>query len=241
MQITSESIYKSKRLKTKHGTEKIWTDDGVLISEGNMIDNKKDGHWKFYHRENGVLSNEGNYVFGKKTGLWKAYDKESRISGETSYENNLRDGPFILYDSLKTVVNKGVYQADTLYSVLHKVESKPNSNSVEQMPYIASCSSIDNTKERKQCSDRTLIEHVYKSMRYPADARVNDVQGRALVRFVVTKNGDIDDINVLVGLCQSIKEECLRVVQELPKWKPGMQDGKEVNVHFTLPIVFKLQ
>lgn len=86
-----------------------------------------------------------------------------------------------------------------------------------------------------------LLAYLSKNVRYPPAALENNIQGRVILRFVVTKNGDIDRVEVVRSLDPSCDREALRVVKTLPKWIPGRQNGENVSVWFTLPINFKIQ
>ena len=86
-----------------------------------------------------------------------------------------------------------------------------------------------------------LLEYVQKNLKYPLMARESDIQGRVFVGFVVEKDGSISNVRVLRGIGGGCDEEAVRVVQSLPKFKPGKQRGNPVRVQYTLPIVFKLQ
>jgi protein TonB len=61
------------------------------------------------------------------------------------------------------------------------------------------------------------------------------------VQFVVDKDGGISNARIARGVDPSLDQEALRVVNNLPKWKPGMQRGKPVRVSYTVPINFQLQ
>ena len=61
-----------------------------------------------------------------------------------------------------------------------------------------------------------------------------------MIRYVITKTGDFRDIEVVRSIGGGCDEESLKVVQNMPKWIPGKQRGKNVNVQFNLPIKFKL-
>ena len=58
---------------------------------------------------------------------------------------------------------------------------------------------------------------------------------------MVERDGSITDVQVVRGVDPSLDKEAVRVIQSMPKWKPGMQRGKPVRVRFTLPVVFRLQ
>jgi TonB family protein len=79
------------------------------------------------------------------------------------------------------------------------------------------------------------------NVKYPQEARENNVQGKVYVRFIVTKTGDVDSVTVQRGVDPSLDAEAVRVVKALPKWKPGMQRGVPVNVYYTVPINFSLK
>jgi protein TonB len=68
------------------------------------------------------------------------------------------------------------------------------------------------------------------------------VEGKVFIKFVIDKEGIINQVAVLRGIsdCNLLEKEALRVVRSMPKWTPGKQNGKAVNVYFTLPISFKL-
>jgi protein TonB len=86
-----------------------------------------------------------------------------------------------------------------------------------------------------------LRYYLAKNIKYPREAVANDVQGKVYVRFVVNKKGIIENVQVLRGVHPLLDKEALRVVKNMPKWKPGEQSGKPVSVWFVLPIVFVLR
>lgn len=85
-----------------------------------------------------------------------------------------------------------------------------------------------------------MMNFIKKNMRYPASARRMGIDGTVYVSFVVGKDGTINDVKVLRGISADCDKEAVRVVQMMPPWKPGKQNGKAVFVRFNLPIKFKL-
>ncbi len=85
-----------------------------------------------------------------------------------------------------------------------------------------------------------MNEYLSKSLSYPAMARENNVQGKVMVQFVVNEDGSVSNAKVLRGIGSGCDAEALRVVNSMPKWKPGKQNGKAVKVYYTLPIRFVL-
>ena len=86
-----------------------------------------------------------------------------------------------------------------------------------------------------------LMQFLSKNIKYPTIAQENGTQGRVTVQFVVNKDGSIVDAKVIRGVDPYLDKEALRVINTMPKWKPGMQRGKPVRVKFTVPVMFRLQ
>ena len=88
---------------------------------------------------------------------------------------------------------------------------------------------------------RAGLEFMARNLRYPTKAREAGKQGRVIVQFVVRKDGSLSDFKVLCPVDPWLDAEAIRVISTMPKWKPGMQDGKPVSVKFTLPVTFMLE
>ena len=86
-----------------------------------------------------------------------------------------------------------------------------------------------------------LRTYIANAIKYPVIAQENGIQGKVYVTFVVGKDGSVSDAKIARGVDPSLDKEALRVVNTLPKWKPGKQRGKPVNVSYTVPINFVLQ
>lgn len=87
---------------------------------------------------------------------------------------------------------------------------------------------------------KNLNHWLSRNLIYPEDAIKMQITGRVYVNFVVGKDGSISDIKVIKGVDKLLDDEALRVVSEMPKWKPGKQNGKPVKVSYSLFITFKL-
>jgi protein TonB len=89
--------------------------------------------------------------------------------------------------------------------------------------------------------DTELLQFVNKSIKYPAIAQENGIQGRVTCAFVINRDGSVVDAEVVRGVDPSLDKEALRVINTMPKWSPGKQRGKPVRVKYTIPITFRLQ
>lgn len=86
-----------------------------------------------------------------------------------------------------------------------------------------------------------LMKWLSNNIRYPEAAQQNDVQGRVIVKFVVEKDGSVSQAQILKGVDKDLDKEALRVVNKMPKWQAGKNNGVSVRSYFTLPVNFKLQ
>jgi hypothetical protein len=118
---------------------------------------------------------------------------------------------------------------------------------VEQMPrFPAACEALDTTIVYKQkCSNQAMLEYVYQRVVYPQEAINENIQGTAVITFVVEKDGLISQPKIVRDLGAGTGLAALSVVlkmqEEKLRWLPGKQQGKAVRVQFNLPVKFKLK
>ena len=135
-------------------------------------------------------------------------------------------------DSVNRKSKVAVQQMDELvvvgYASKDSVKDRePVFNVVEQMPSFPG-------------GMEALMQYLAKNMRYPVEAQKNKVQGRVVVGFIVSKDGDIKKAHILRGVDPELDAEAIRVIESMPRWMPGMQRGKAVAVSYTLPVMFRL-
>lgn len=88
---------------------------------------------------------------------------------------------------------------------------------------------------------RAGLEFMARNLKYPTKAQEAGKQGRVIVQFIVQKDGSLSDLHVLRAVDPWLDAEAIRVISIMPKWKPGMQDGKAVAVKYTMPVTFALE
>lgn len=86
-----------------------------------------------------------------------------------------------------------------------------------------------------------MMSFIKSNMTYPPNARRMGIEGTVHVSFIVSKTGAISDVKVLRGIMTECDREAVRVVQMMPPWKPGKQNGRPVNVRFIMPLKFRLK
>jgi periplasmic protein TonB len=85
-----------------------------------------------------------------------------------------------------------------------------------------------------------LMKFIAQNTKYPAAARRMGTEGSVFVSFVVGPDGKITDVQTIKGIAADCDRESMRVIQSMPPWKPGKQNGKAVRVRFVLPVKFVL-
>ncbi|MFV0536716.1 MAG: energy transducer TonB [Dysgonomonas sp.] len=84
-----------------------------------------------------------------------------------------------------------------------------------------------------------LYKFINDRLVYPPLARKAGVEGRVLVRFVVSEKGDVQNVHVIKSLHPDCDSVAVRIVRSMPRWKPGQQRGKDAAITFNLPILFR--
>lgn len=116
---------------------------------------------------------------------------------------------------IKEVITSKAPEEDKIYSY------------VEQMPVFPG-------------GDAALLKYITDHLHYPSVSQENGTQGRCMVRFVVTTDGTIGDVQLLSHVDTYCDREAVRVIKSLPKFIPGRQQGKAVNVWYQVPVIFEL-
>lgn len=86
-----------------------------------------------------------------------------------------------------------------------------------------------------------LMQYISSNLKYPAAAQKAGVQGKVIVSMIVDKEGNITDPKIIKGITPLLDAEAIRIISDMPQWKPGTDKGEKVNVQYTIPLVFKLQ
>ena len=129
-------------------------------------------------------------------------------------------------DETTTIINEdNAAPVEVKYVPVQVVEEEPEEQTifevVENMPDFPG-------------GQAALMQYLAKNIKYPTIAQENG-------QFVVNRDGSIVDAKVVRSVDPYLDKEALRVINTMPKWKPGMQRGKPVRVKFTVPVMFRLQ
>ncbi len=136
--------------------------------------------------------------------------------------------------------------------IIEKIES-PDKNElngekifhiVEDIPIFNGCESLKNKKEKAKCSNEKFMQYIYSHLKYPQKARKKGIEGIVIARFVVSKKGKVRNIKIVKDIGADCGDEVKRVIENMNNmpqpWIPGKRDNENVNVYYTLPVMFKL-
>lgn len=128
-------------------------------------------------------------------------------------------------DSILEIVSKN--EDFTWSNDISDIQDEPLFNISEKMPEFIG-------------GDAARNKYFETNINYPETARLKGIEGTVYVSFIVNTDGSISSAKLLKGIDSGCDEEALRLIRNMPKWKPGTQSGKKVRVRFNLPVHFKL-
>lgn len=147
-----------------------------------------------------------------------------------SYLNGLKNGEWIEYIEEEKITRKEVYENGKF------VKGKRITDEGEIIEY---------NKYEELPSFTGGLEgfgkFLSRNLRYPTNAKQNNIQGRVFLQFVIEADGSLTEEKVVRGIGGGCDQEALRVIRLSPKWNPGIHRGKAVRVSYTVPIVFQIE
>lgn len=129
---------------------------------------------------------------------------------------------------------------------------------VLSLPFFASAQTSEDATEKKSKPNEEILtfsetmpefpggiealyQYLAKEVKYPENLKKNRIEARVIAKFVINTEGEVKDIQIVNVVAPEFAEETIRILGKMPKWSPGLQMGKPVNVVFTLPLAFKLK
>lgn len=230
------------RLQSKEGslikiTDYYTSDTLQMIGYATSVDPtqkngtiEKNGDFRYY-RKNGTLDYQGCYKSNKHFGIWQYYYEDGSLYYSENYDKKGRmTGNFTVYYPDGKIRRTDIYVKDEFQS--GKCFSHSGNDTV-WYPFMVMPQYAGGDEARQLF----LQQHIV----YPEIAAENGNQGTVFVSFVVDAEGTVEEVEILQGVCESLDNEALRVVNLMPRWKPGTHDGKPIRVLFNMPIYFKLK
>lgn len=110
---------------------------------------------------------------------------------------------------------------------------------LDQFPSTFECEKLE--KNIKQdCFNLKMQEHFKKHFKYPKKAERKNITGKVLISFIINKEGYVENITT-TGAHEILMEEAKRIISLLPRFKPGIVNGKPVKVQYSMPLTFRLK
>jgi len=88
---------------------------------------------------------------------------------------------------------------------------------------------------------KDLKAYLSSEMVYPPRAYKYCLQGKVFVQFVINEDGSISNTLIVRGLDKDLDKEALRIIRNMPDWKPARKDGEPVPMSYTCPVVFTVR
>ena len=133
--------------------------------------------------------------------------------------------------TLLTLANNSVAQIETSKETRKKAstdtaffESNPDTfGPIEQMPEFPG-------------GESALKEYIIQHTKYPIKAVKDSISGRVILRFAIQPDGSITDISIVRGIRQDLDQECIRVITNMPKWKPCLYPKRHIKGYYYEPV-----
>lgn len=221
-------------------------------SDGQFLNGNRYGIWKYYDStgkinetqkilgdtENSIALStlydslgrkleEGNILDRERMGEWKYYDSTGKINGQCNYVKGIKEGDATDY------YPSGAVRRREHYSLGKMTQGNCYTEDGKETEYYP--------KFLPPEPAVNIPQYLARNIRYPTNAINKNIMGRVIVKFLLTEDGSITDVKVVKGIGGGCDEEAIRVVANMPKWKPGKSENNPIRVFFTLPISFKME
>jgi TonB family protein len=174
----------------------------------------------------GAKSGEGAYVSGKRNGFWKEYYKgTTQVHAERNYDFGKSVG------ELKSYYPDGKLKREEYNKADGSVSGKCYNVAGEEMKFTP--------YEQMPQFNGSMAAYIGENLKYPELCMQNNIQGRVIVKFAVDEKGRVTNAQVTKSVHALLDKEALRIVNNMPAWKPGKEDDTPVKVHYTIPISFR--
>ena len=187
----------------------------------------------------------GDFINGNRSGQGVYTWTEKRKDHMYKYEGNFLNGQFSGKGTAYYVggtKEEGIWKNNELIEE-HSDTHSDKANERTAVPVSETNTTVYDVVDQRPLfpgGDAALIQWLSSNVIYPKIAAENGIQGRVICQFVVEKDGSISNITVIKSADPSLDGEACRVINSMPRWKPGTVKGVPVRVKYTLPVHFKL-
>lgn len=250
----------------KEGITNAFYENGQLESSYNYRNGEMHGVFKEFY-EDGKLKDEGKYEYGQRKYYPSNTRVAASETMNSTVENHCFVAVDIVVNSEGNVIEANIKDTNTTNESFRKsaldtarkreFDTTPNSSANRKMTIRykfnapADIESNNADKEVKPFTtveqmpqfkggDTELMKFIGNNLKYPIEAQEAGIQGKVTVRFIVDENGNVTNPQIIRGIDPACDREALRIIKLMPQWVAGKQNGQNVPVEFTLPILFRL-
>jgi TonB family protein len=123
----------------------------------------------------------------------------------------------------------------TLFLLAFFIDVKAQTQKQEEESYYEAEANIGLSEEQS-----AMFKWLANNIKYAEETRKKRIEGKVIVRFVIEKDGCVNNVTILRGANEQLNQEVLRIIYSMPRWDVGIHQGKGKSSYFTIPIVFKL-
>lgn len=199
-----------------------FSDENLTIEEGEFTYYNQDSTSYFLYRKI-------NYSAGKRNGLAQYYYETGELHYTFDYIFDNLHGYFVVYYKNGTLKRKEKYFNNKLKE---KACYSQEGEKVKYYPFEVAAE----FKGGIEAVRKFLI----KNIEYPEYAAEHKIEGKVHLRFVIDEQGFVSNVTVTQSAHELLDKEAIRVIYNMPQWKPAEFDGEKVKSYYTLPINFKL-
>ena len=203
---------------------------------------------KRYNRKTKLLLESVTYLTKKalvKEGGYITYHFNKAIKEKGVFKNNLKDGEWKTYYDNGNKKEILLYKKGTLVKTIQKYDYNGNEIKNKRQKHDDIVYMIVENPAEFPGGGAALMKFLAENTKYPQEAKDSEIQDRVYISFTVEKDGSINDVKGYEHpekeVHQSLLKEAIRVVESMPRWKPGSQRGKAVRVKYTVPVNFKIR
>ncbi|GEM_PF-4578991 len=162
------------------------------------------------------------------------YEPSIETENSSKTETFLPSSPDILIvmDEVEPVIYNDPLSDDLVscYIIVMPPEELPDENEI----YTA----VEHLPEFTQGN---LKEYIQRQVVYPPDALEKQIEGRVIIQFIVEKEGSVSNPTILRSIYPSLDSAAIEIIQDLPKFTPGIHNGDSVRVYYTVPVTFRMK
>lgn len=210
-----------------HGVCKYYSKEGALILEGKYLKGRRKGNF-IYFNSDGIKYNTCHY----SNNILEGHDsifKNGKLAKIFTYENGKRNGP-VYYFRNDSIINEAYYRNDTIFNEPEEYKIyRDTFKNIQVMPEFIT-------------GEAGMMKFIAENLEYPDEAKDNGIDGRVHIQFTIRADGTVFDVYYFNKeiLGYGCERAAIEVIESMPDWKPGRQDGKQVQVYFNIPIRFRL-